>query len=243
MKCPKKLEKDSKENVEQIDIKDLKYKRSRKCLIIVGTSIVIFIMLSLLKLGRYDTFQMIYLLNGDDKGLISRVKFDLNLLVLLTTGMLLFIVILWVIEKRHYNLRSKISKIKINAFYTILLASLIFFGFNIVIYRNYINKEDPISSIISSNIDHGLDDNFRTIPMWLNNRELVEKVAKKLHISPNELRLYVVLKVLSKDGLDLPNEKELLKPLPREENIPDKMSRLINDELTVEELTNLYMYQ
>ena len=47
MKCPKKLEKDSKENVEQIDIKDLKYKRSRKCFIIVGASIVIFIMLSL----------------------------------------------------------------------------------------------------------------------------------------------------------------------------------------------------
>ena len=113
MKCPKKLEKDSKENVEQTNIKDLNYKRSRKYFIIIGVSIVIFIMLTLLKLGRYDTFQMIYLLNGDDKGLISRVKFDLNLLVMLTTGMLLFIIILWVIEKKHYNLRSKISKIKI----------------------------------------------------------------------------------------------------------------------------------
>ena len=241
MKCPKKLEKDFVENVELTDIKDLKYKRSRKCFIIVGVSIVIFIMLSLLKLGRYDTFQMIYLLNGDDKGLISRVKFDLNLLVILTTSILLFIIILWIIEKRHYNLRGKISKIKNNIFHTLFLASVIFFGFNIIIYRNYINKDDPISNIISSNIGHDLNNDFKDIPMWLNNRELVEKVAKRLHVKPNELRLYVILKVLGKDGL--PSDKEFISPIPGNENDTNKMTKLINEDLTLKEVNKMYMYR
>ena len=92
---PKKLRKDSKESVEQIDTKDINYNKNRKNFILITASIFVFIMLSLLKLGRYDTFHMIYLLNGNDQRLTSRVKFDLTLLLILSAAVVIFILVLF----------------------------------------------------------------------------------------------------------------------------------------------------
>lgn len=191
-------------------------------------------MLSLLKLGRYDTFHMIYLLNGNDQRLTSRVKFDLTLLLILSAAVVIFILVLWLIEKKHYNLHEKLMKFRMNTFYTLFFSFIIFCGFNMVIYKNYFNNNDPITHVINENIDHELDTNFKRIPMWINDEETVNRLSKKLNIKPNELRLYVVLKVLNKNDTDIDLEDELLQPYHQKRdfnNSPEKLNkytRIIN---------------
>ena len=191
-------------------------------------------MLSLLKLGRYDTFHMIYLLNGNDQRLTSRVKFDLTLLLILSAAVVIFILVLWLIEKKHYNLHEKLMKFRMNTFYTLFFSFIIFCGFNMVIYKNYFNNNDPIAHVINENIDHELDTNFKRIPMWINDEETVNRLSKKLNIKPNELRLYVVLKVLNKNDTDIDLEDELLQPYHQKRDFnssPEKLNkytRIIN---------------
>lgn len=193
-------------------------------------------MTSLLKFGKYDTFNLIYLLNGKDHSFVSKIKFDLNILVFICIGILSFIVILWYIENKHYKMRYNIANIKLGIFYTLLLSIVGFFFVNIAIYRNYINVEDPLLNVIKANTGYEISDDFKTIPNWINDKIFIEETAKKLNMKPNELRLYIILKVLDKNNKEPEGSHEMIPSHPYMK--PDKTNRFIEvkDNIPIEEI-------
>ena len=202
-------------------------------------------MIAFLKIKKYDTFHIIYLLNGNENSIISRIKFDLNLLLLLTISIIGIIVILSIIEKKHYKITNTILKASSYLFYSIVFSTLIFCSFNIITYKNYFSRDNESAiNLVTNNINSVPDDKFRKIPMWINDRPIVERLAKKLNITPNELRLYVVLKTLNDKNPDLGIDEELLDPdnrphLPNNNKIT-KFIEIDHENIPIEDLPYLY---
>ena len=202
-------------------------------------------MIAFLKIKKYDTFHIMYLLNGNDHRIVSRIKFDLNLLLLLTISIVCIIVILSIIEKKHYKLTTTILKARSYLFYSIVFSTLFFCSFNIVAYKNYFSRDSESAiNMVTNNINSGLDSKFRKIPMWINDKSMVERLAKKLNITPNELRLYVVLKTLNDKNPDLGIDEELLDPDNhnhlQNDNKITKFIEIDHENIPIEDLPYLY---